>query len=78
MLSQHPGVFRVVVVGVPDIRFTEKVVACLNIKEGWKWVDHRSKCSLKAKEVSPEILQDHCRQSNLSRSSVPSTSLKSI
>ncbi|CAL9163271.1 unnamed protein product [Musa hybrid cultivar] len=71
VLSQHPGVFRVVVVGVPDILFTEKVVACLNIKEGWKWVDHSSKYSLEAKEVSPEIFQDHCRQSNLSRFKIP-------
>ncbi|RWV96661.1 hypothetical protein GW17_00040610 [Ensete ventricosum] len=78
VLSQHPGVSRVMVVGVPDIRFTEKVVACLNIKEGWKWVDHSCKYSLEAKEVSPEILQDHCGQSNLSRSGVPSNSLESI
>jgi acyl-activating enzyme 14 len=39
VLSQHPGVARVVVVGIPDSRLGEKVIACVSIRYGWKWVD---------------------------------------
>ncbi|WOL12017.1 hypothetical protein Cni_G20781 [Canna indica] len=71
VISQHPGISKVVVVGVPDIRLTEKVVACLNIKEGWKWVDQNANCSQEEKQVSTEILQNFCRQRNLSRFKIP-------
>nr|CAB3482042.1 unnamed protein product [Digitaria exilis] len=39
VLSQHPGVERVVVLGIPDSRLGEKVIACVGISDGWKWVD---------------------------------------
>lgn len=67
MISQHPGISKVVVVGIPDIRLTERVVACLNIKDGWKWVDQKTKHSPDGKQVSPQMLQDHCSRRKLSR-----------
>lgn len=68
VISEHPGISKVVVVGVPDIRLNEKLVACLNIKEGWKWVDQNSKYAAEEKQVSAEIIQYHCRHKNLTRS----------
>jgi len=67
VLSQHPGVARVVVVGIPDSRLGEKVIACVNIKDGWKWVDARAEHQSERKEVSPRILNGHCRMKKLSR-----------
>jgi len=71
VLSQHPGVARVVVVGIPDSRLGEKVIACVNIKDGWKWVDARAEHQSERKEVSPRILNGHCRMKKLSRFKVP-------
>ncbi|KAG6516048.1 2-succinylbenzoate--CoA ligase, chloroplastic/peroxisomal-like isoform X2 [Zingiber officinale] len=71
VISEHPGISKVVVVGVPDIRLNEKLVACLNIKEGWKWVDRNSKYAAEEKQVSDEIIQYHCRHKNLTRFKIP-------
>ncbi|RLM62178.1 2-succinylbenzoate--CoA ligase, chloroplastic/peroxisomal [Panicum miliaceum] len=71
VLSQHPGVARVVVVGIPDSRLGEKVIACVSIRDGWKWVDARAEHQDETKEVSPQILHDHCRMKKLSRFKVP-------
>jgi len=71
VLSQHPGVARVVVVGIPDSRLGEKVIACVSIRDGWKWVHARTEHQGKGKEVSPQILHDHCRMKKLSRFKVP-------
>ncbi|XP_066326121.1 2-succinylbenzoate--CoA ligase, chloroplastic/peroxisomal-like [Miscanthus floridulus] len=71
VLSQHPGVARVVVVGIPDSRLGEKVIACVSIRDGWKWVDARTEHQGKGMEVSPQILHDHCRMKKLSRFKVP-------
>ncbi|RCV30202.1 hypothetical protein SETIT_6G075200v2 [Setaria italica] len=71
ILSQHPGVARVVVVGIPDSRLGEKVIACVSIRDGWKWVDARAENQGEAKEVSSQILHDHCRMKKLSRFKVP-------
>ena len=67
VLSQHPGVAGVVVVGAPDSRLGEKVIACVSIKDGWKWVDARTKHQGKGKEVSPQTLHEHCWTKKLSR-----------
>ncbi|RLN24269.1 hypothetical protein C2845_PM07G12590 [Panicum miliaceum] len=67
VLSQHPGVARVVVVGIPDIRLGEKVIACVSIRDGWKWVGARAEHQGESKEVSPQILLDHCGMKKLSR-----------
>ncbi|CAL5009876.1 unnamed protein product [Urochloa decumbens] len=71
VLSQHPGVARVVVIGIPDSRLGEKVIACVTIRDGWKWVDSRAEHQGEDKEVSPQILHDHCRMKKLSRFKVP-------
>uniref|UniRef100_A0A0A9D7H9 AMP-dependent synthetase/ligase domain-containing protein n=1 Tax=Arundo donax TaxID=35708 RepID=A0A0A9D7H9_ARUDO len=71
ILSQHLGVAKVVVIGIPDSRLGEKVIACVSIREGWKWVDARAEHKGEDKEVSPHILQDHCRLKNLSRFKIP-------
>ncbi|CAL5004246.1 unnamed protein product [Urochloa decumbens] len=71
VLSQHTGVARVVVIGIPDSRLGEKVIACVTIRDGWKWVDSRTEHQGEDKEVSPQILHDHCRMKKLSRFKVP-------
>uniref|UniRef100_A0A0A9DBZ8 AMP-dependent synthetase/ligase domain-containing protein n=1 Tax=Arundo donax TaxID=35708 RepID=A0A0A9DBZ8_ARUDO len=71
ILSQHPGVAKVVVIGITDSRLGEKVISCVSIRDGWKWVDARANHKGEGKEVSPHILQDHCRIKNLSRFKVP-------
>lgn len=71
VLSQHPGVARAVVVGVPDSRLGERVVACVSVKDGWNWVDARAEHEHRGggKEVSPQILHGYCRTKELSRCS---------
>lgn len=71
VLSQHPGVAKVVVLGVPDSRLGEKLVACVNIMDDWKWVDATDEHQGEGKEVSSQTLQEHCRINKLSRFKVP-------
>ncbi|KAJ1694975.1 hypothetical protein LUZ63_011673 [Rhynchospora breviuscula] len=70
-LSQHPAVAKVLVVGIPDTRLSEKVVACLMIKDKWKWVNTKANSSLLQDEVSAEKLRDHCIERNLTRFKIP-------
>lgn len=67
VLSQHPGVAGCVVVGLPDVRLTEMVVACIRIKDNWKWPDNNTAHWTETKELllSTEILRRHCRDKNL-------------
>ncbi|KAF0900499.1 hypothetical protein E2562_032106 [Oryza meyeriana var. granulata] len=67
VLSQHPSVAKAVVIGVPDIRLGEKVVACVSIRGGWKWIDAVAAHQGEGTEVSAQMLQDHCRMKKLSR-----------
>ncbi|KAG8658002.1 hypothetical protein MANES_03G112150v8 [Manihot esculenta] len=67
ILLQHPGVVAVIVLGIPDARLTEMVVACVKIKEGWQWSDND--CEPPAENqlfLCSEILHDYCREKNLS------------
>ncbi|KAJ3688742.1 hypothetical protein LUZ61_017906 [Rhynchospora tenuis] len=70
-LSQHPAVAKVLVVGIPDTRLSEKVVACLMIKDKWKWVDAKANSLLLQDEVSAEKLRYHCIERNLTRFKIP-------
>ncbi|KAL8106957.1 hypothetical protein AgCh_023674 [Apium graveolens] len=73
VLMEHPGVSRAVVVGLPDTRLTEIVVACIQLKPKWTWTDYCSKPSAKDNYqcLSSEILQNFCRDKNLTRFKVP-------
>lgn len=73
VLSKHPGVARAVVVGLPDTRLTETVVACIQLKPTWTWADYSSKPSAKDNYqcLSSEILQNFCKDKNLTGFKVP-------
>ncbi|VAI88204.1 unnamed protein product [Triticum turgidum subsp. durum] len=71
VLSQHPGVAKAVVFGVPDSCLGEKIVACVSIRDDWRWVDATAEHQGEGKEVSAHILQEYCRIKNLSRFKVP-------
>ncbi|KAM7530402.1 hypothetical protein LguiB_033812 [Lonicera macranthoides] len=73
VLSKHPGVSSIVVIGLPDNRLTEMVVACVQIKDNWKWTDFGSKHSAKENDLllSHEILQHFCRENNLTGFKIP-------
>ncbi|XP_072968598.1 2-succinylbenzoate--CoA ligase, chloroplastic/peroxisomal [Typha angustifolia] len=73
VLYGHPGIAKIVVVGVPDIRLAEKVVACVKIKDDWKWFDTKFNHLGDEKVLSAEILRNYCRQRNLSRFKIPKT-----
>uniref|UniRef100_M1BWL1 Acyl-activating enzyme 14 n=1 Tax=Solanum tuberosum TaxID=4113 RepID=M1BWL1_SOLTU len=42
VLLQHPGISASVVIGLPDSRLTEMVVACIRLKDNWQWTDSSS------------------------------------
>ncbi|EHA8587296.1 putative 2-succinylbenzoate--CoA ligase, chloroplastic/peroxisomal [Cocos nucifera] len=71
LLLQHPGVHSAVVVGIPDFRLMEKVVACVAIRDDWEWVDQKSKCLPEKKQISTDILHNYCVKGNLSRFKAP-------
>ncbi|KAM0951679.1 putative o-succinylbenzoate--CoA ligase [Dioscorea sansibarensis] len=71
ILAQHPGISNVVVVGIPDTRLSEKVVACLTMREGWHWIDGISGHSPGRNELSSKLLQNFCRQMNLTGFKIP-------
>ncbi|OMO73825.1 AMP-dependent synthetase/ligase [Corchorus olitorius] len=68
VLLQHPGVISSIVVGIPDARLSEMVVACVRLRENWQWSNRSCEYSDESKEqvLSTEILRNHCREKNLS------------
>ncbi|KAF9673164.1 hypothetical protein SADUNF_Sadunf11G0120100 [Salix dunnii] len=72
MLLQHPGVIATVVVGVPEARLTEMVVACIKLRESWQWIDKICKQSAENNlTLCREILGNYCREKNLTGFKVP-------
>ncbi|PON54781.1 2,3-dihydroxybenzoate-AMP ligase [Parasponia andersonii] len=73
VLSQHPGVLGIVTIGIPDVRLTEMVVACIQLRRGWHWSNRSFEHSTGTKKqfLSHEILQQYCREKNLARFKVP-------
>ncbi|KAK6267479.1 hypothetical protein QUC31_011639 [Theobroma cacao] len=73
VLDQHPGVISSIVVGIPDPRLTEMVVACIRLRDNWQWSNNSSKFSVQSNELflSSEILRHYCRERNLSRFKIP-------
>ncbi|KAH6827312.1 acyl-activating enzyme 14 [Perilla frutescens var. hirtella] len=64
VLSQHPGISSLVVIGVPDSRLTEKVIGCIRVKDGWKWADSGANHG-QVQCLSGEILRQFCKGKNL-------------
>ncbi|KAG0500747.1 hypothetical protein HPP92_000819 [Vanilla planifolia] len=71
VLCQHPGLAAAVVIGIPDHRLYEKVVACVSINQKWNWVTDKSCSSVEVNKLSAEILQEHCRQKRLTGFKIP-------
>ncbi|KAG8494881.1 hypothetical protein CXB51_012500 [Gossypium anomalum] len=73
VLIQHAGVLSSVVVGIPDPRLTELVVACIRLRENWQWSDDSFKYSVQSNELflSSTILRLHCREKNLTGFKIP-------
>ncbi|GAA0141958.1 ligase [Lithospermum erythrorhizon] len=73
VLLQHPGVAAVVVVGVPDTRLTEMVVACVHIKDDWRWVEFSSTSprNQNSEYLSANILQQFCKEMNMTGFKIP-------
>ncbi|KAK3016137.1 hypothetical protein RJ639_007680 [Escallonia herrerae] len=71
VLAKHPGVAGSAVVGVPDSRLTEIVVACIQVKGNWKWANYTSDHSIEGDKLclSSEVLHHFCKQKNLSGNS---------
>ncbi|KAH7545495.1 hypothetical protein FEM48_Zijuj01G0099900 [Ziziphus jujuba var. spinosa] len=74
ILSQHPGVMGIVVVGIPDARLTEMVVACIQLRNDWQW-SHRSSLrhsiSEERQHLSSDILRQYCKEKNLAGFKIP-------
>ncbi|KAI3950826.1 hypothetical protein MKW92_044310 [Papaver armeniacum] len=73
VLSKHPGVSSILVVGIPEPRLSEMVIACVQVSENWQWADQNSDF-LQVKEmpiISTEILQNYCKEMKLSRFKIP-------
>lgn len=71
VLCQHIGVAGAVVIGIPDTRLIEKVVACVSIEEDWIWVDEKTRNSLEINKLSSEIMRNYCRQRKLTGFKIP-------
>ncbi|KAJ6887415.1 hypothetical protein NC651_027672 [Populus alba x Populus x berolinensis] len=72
MLLQHPGVSATVVVGVPEARLTEMVVACIKLRQSWQWTNNNCKQSAENNlTLCREVLRDYCREKKLTGFKVP-------
>ncbi|KAL9382892.1 hypothetical protein Peur_023215 [Populus x canadensis] len=72
MLLQHPGVIATVVVGVPEARLTEMVVACIKLRQSWHWTNNKCKQSAENNlTLCREVLRDYCREKKLTGFKVP-------
>ena len=67
VLSQHPGISAVVVIGLPHPSLGEMVVACVIIKENWMWIDlnNAELPSDVELHLSNDMLKEYCRQKSL-------------
>ncbi|KZV46273.1 2-succinylbenzoate--CoA ligase, chloroplastic/peroxisomal-like [Dorcoceras hygrometricum] len=72
-ISLHPGVSKIVVVGVPDPRLTEMVIGCVQLKQGWRWSGSGSSNSAQdqANVLSSESLRQYCKDKNLTGFKIP-------
>ena len=52
VLSQHSVAAKAVVFHVPDNCLEEKIVACVSIRQYWRWIDATTNHQGERKEVS--------------------------
>ncbi|XP_015166642.1 2-succinylbenzoate--CoA ligase, chloroplastic/peroxisomal isoform X3 [Solanum tuberosum] len=73
VLLQHPGISASVVIGLPDSRLTEMVVACIRLKDNWQWTDSSSNHPVNKNEhcLSSSVLQNFCRAKDLTAFKIP-------
>ncbi|KAL7102595.1 hypothetical protein ACP275_08G129300 [Erythranthe tilingii] len=73
VLLQHPGISSIAVVGVPDSRLTEMVIACVRLNDSWRWDDFGAinQSDEYTKCLSSEILKRFCRQKNMTGFKIP-------
>ncbi|KAJ0796869.1 putative o-succinylbenzoate--CoA ligase [Helianthus annuus] len=73
VILRHPGISAIAVIGLPDNRLTEMVVACIQLNHNWTWTSSGSDHSGIKKEqiISSETLQQFCRTNNLTGFKVP-------
>ena len=69
VLGQHPGISSVVVIGLQHTHLGEMVVACVRIRENWKWVDVDAELQSNVEwNLSSHVLKEHCRRKGLTGS----------
>ncbi|GAB2229638.1 hypothetical protein Droror1_Dr00013886 [Drosera rotundifolia] len=73
VLLLHPGIHRVVVVGLAHRRFGEMVLACIQLKEDWEWSDKTVDDFASSRNfyLTSEILKQHCRDKDMTGFKVP-------
>lgn len=74
VLSQHPGVYSSVVVGIPNDRLSEMLVACIQIRHHWQWMDDRTYddfVNSREQILSSGILHRFCKEKNLTGFKIP-------
>nr|XP_043620997.1 2-succinylbenzoate--CoA ligase, chloroplastic/peroxisomal isoform X2 [Erigeron canadensis] len=72
VILKHPGISAIAVVGLPDTRLTEMVVACIQLNHNWTWAGSRSDhLEIDNQRISSETLQQFCRTNNLTGFKVP-------
>ncbi|KAI4299709.1 hypothetical protein L6164_033141 [Bauhinia variegata] len=69
ILLEHPGITGAVIVGIPDARLTEMVVACIRLREDWQWSEQS--VSDKELHLSREHLHQYCMEKKLTRFKIP-------
>ncbi|GAB2272319.1 TSL-kinase interacting protein [Dionaea muscipula] len=77
VVSQHPGIHGVVVVGLEHGRLSEMVAACIQVREGWRWLDVEvdDLACCQGLYLSSEILKQYCHQKDLTGFKVPKSNL---
>uniref|UniRef100_A0A7N0T0N3 4-coumarate--CoA ligase n=1 Tax=Kalanchoe fedtschenkoi TaxID=63787 RepID=A0A7N0T0N3_KALFE len=68
VLLQHPAICSAVVIGVPNVRLGEMVVACVQLREKWLWDDKNTINSCDQTQellLGQKRLWQHCRDEKL-------------
>ncbi|KAJ7969275.1 2-succinylbenzoate--CoA ligase [Quillaja saponaria] len=69
ILLQHPGIIGAVIVGIPDARLSERIVACVQLRQDWQFSENSF--SNRELHLSRDTLQNYCREKNLSGFKIP-------